>query len=59
MRRVRLFGCLLWLQRLTSSCFTGTEDLLCIGLKPENILLEQSKDFDQVKIIDFGTAVAY
>jgi len=28
-------------------------------LKPENILLEQSKDFDQVKIIDFGTSVIF
>lgn len=26
-------------------------------LKPENILLESNKDFDAVKIIDFGTAI--
>ena len=26
-------------------------------LKPENILFEAKKDYDQVKIIDFGTAV--
>lgn len=25
-------------------------------LKPENILLEAKKDYDQIKIIDFGTA---
>lgn len=26
-------------------------------LKPENILLEANKDFDQIKIIDFGTSL--
>jgi calcium-dependent protein kinase len=26
-------------------------------LKPENVLLEQAKDFDQIKIIDFGTSL--
>ena len=26
-------------------------------LKPENVLLEQNKDFDQIKIIDFGTSL--
>ena len=26
-------------------------------LKPENLLLEASKEFDQIKLIDFGTAV--
>ena len=31
MYQVRLFGCLLWLQKLTSSCFAGREDLLCNG----------------------------
>ena len=28
-------------------------------MKPENILLEQNKDFDQIKIIDFGTSLQY
>lgn len=28
-------------------------------LKPENILLEESLDFSTMKIIDFGTAVAF
>ena len=28
-------------------------------LKPENILLEANKDFDQLKIIDFGTSLVY
>jgi len=28
-------------------------------LKPENILLEQNKEFDQIKIIDFGTSLVY
>lgn len=28
-------------------------------LKPENVLLEKSKNFDQIKVIDFGTALAY
>jgi len=28
-------------------------------LKPENVLLEDSKEFDQIKMIDFGTAVPY
>jgi calcium-dependent protein kinase len=28
-------------------------------LKPENVLLEQNKEFDQIKIIDFGTSLVY
>lgn len=28
-------------------------------LKPENVLLEASKEFDQIKVIDFGTALRY
>jgi calcium-dependent protein kinase len=28
-------------------------------LKPENVLLEASKDFDQIKIIDFGTSLKF
>ena len=28
-------------------------------LKPENILLEANKEFDQIKIIDFGTSLVY
>ena len=28
-------------------------------MKPENILLEQNKDFDQIKIIDFGTSLVF
>ncbi len=28
-------------------------------MKPENILLEQNKDFDQIKIIDFGTSLRF
>lgn len=28
-------------------------------LKPENILLELNKEFDQIKIIDFGTSLVY
>lgn len=28
-------------------------------LKPENILLESDKDFSQVKVVDFGTAMSF
>jgi len=28
-------------------------------LKPENVLLEASKEFDQIKVIDFGTAIKF
>jgi calcium-dependent protein kinase len=28
-------------------------------LKPENVLLEANKDFDQIKIIDFGTSLQF
>lgn len=28
-------------------------------LKPENILLESDMDFDQIKMIDFGTSMVY
>lgn len=28
-------------------------------LKPENILIEADKEFDQIKIIDFGTATSF
>ena len=32
---------------------------MCRDLKPENILLEANKEFDQIKIIDFGTSLVY
>ena len=28
-------------------------------LKPENILLEQHKDFNHIKLIDFGAAITF
>jgi len=28
-------------------------------IKPENVLLEASKEFDQIKVIDFGTAQTF
>jgi calcium-dependent protein kinase len=28
-------------------------------LKPENILLEKDKDFSQIKVVDFGTALSF
>ena len=28
-------------------------------MKPENILLEKNKEFDQIKIIDFGTSLIF
>ena len=28
-------------------------------LKPENVLLEQNREFDQIKIIDFGTSLVF
>lgn len=28
-------------------------------MKPENVLLEQNKHFDEIKIIDFGTSLVY
>ena len=42
----------------------GVQYLHCCGvmhrdLKPENILLEANKEFDQIKIIDFGTSLVY
>lgn len=40
--------------------FIGIETFsLFRDLKPENILLEANKDFDQIKIIDFGTSLTF
>lgn len=43
-------------QLLSCVSLIHDKDIVHRDLKPENVLLEQSKEFDQVKVIDFGTA---
>ena len=37
--------------------YCHTKQIVHRDLKPENILLTQDKEFDQIKIIDFGTSL--
>lgn len=41
---------------LSCVAYCHDRDIVHRDLKPENVLLEESKDFDQIKVIDFGTA---
>jgi calcium-dependent protein kinase len=44
-------------QILSSINYCHQNHIIHRDLKPENILLEKNKDFDQIKIIDFGASV--
>ena len=48
---------LLMKQILMSVNYMHENNVIHRDLKPENILLEGNKDFAQIKIIDFGTAI--
>ena len=39
--------------------YCHSKNIVHRDLKPENILLEANKNFDQIKIIDFGTSLTY
>jgi calcium-dependent protein kinase len=43
-------------QLLSCVCYCHEHNIVHRDLKPENVLLEASKEFDQIKVIDFGTA---
>ena len=43
-------------QLLSCVSYCHTHNIVHRDLKPENVLLEASKEFDQIKVIDFGTA---
>jgi calcium-dependent protein kinase len=43
-------------QLLSCVNYCHTHNIVHRDLKPENVLLEASKEFDQIKVIDFGTA---
>jgi calcium-dependent protein kinase len=42
---------------LSCMSYCHSQEIVHRDLKPANIMLEASKDFDQIKIIDFGTAL--
>ena len=44
-------------QVLSCICYCHLNNIVHRDLKPENILLESNKEYDQIKIIDFGTSV--
>lgn len=46
------------LMKQTLSCinFCHSNNIIHRDIKPENIMLEHDKDFNAIKIIDFGTA---
>ena len=46
-------------QILSAIAYSHSHNIMHRDLKPENILLEASHDFDQAKIIDFGTAKVF
>jgi len=43
-------------QLLSCISYCHSHNIVHRDLKPENVLLEASKEFDQIKVIDFGTA---
>lgn len=43
-------------QILSCVSYCHMHNVIHRDLKPENVLLEASKEFDQIKLIDFGTA---
>lgn len=43
-------------QLLSCVAYCHNHNIVHRDLKPENVLLEASKEFDQIKVIDFGTA---
>lgn len=50
---------LLMKQLLSCINYCHSKNIVHRDLKPENILLEANKDFDQIKIIDFGTSLSF
>lgn len=46
-------------QLLSCIAYCHSHNIVHRDLKPENVLLEASKEFDQIKVIDFGTAQPY
>ena len=52
-------GAVLVKQILSCINYCHTQQIVHRDLKPENVLLEQNKEFDQIKIIDFGTSLVY
>lgn len=45
-------------QLLSCIAYCHSHNIMHRDLKPENVLLENNKDFDTIKVIDFGTALA-
>jgi calcium-dependent protein kinase len=52
-------GAVLMKQVLSCINYCHQNNIVHRDLKPENILLEQNKEFDAIKIIDFGTPLVY
>ena len=46
-------------QLLSCIAYCHSHQIMHRDLKPENVLLEATKEFDQIKVIDFGTALRY
>ena len=44
---------------LTSVNYYQSQGVVHRDLKPQNIMLEKDKDYDTMKVIDFGTAIPY
>jgi len=44
---------------LSCVSYCHNKNIVHRDLKPENVMLEASKEFDQIKIIDFGTALVF
>lgn len=50
---------LLMKRLLSCIAYCHSHNIMHRDLKPENVLLEANKEFDTIKVIDFGTALAF
>lgn len=46
-------------QILSCIYYCNTKNIIHRDIKPENILLNENKEYDRIKLVDFGTSIEY
>ena len=49
-------SCIIAKQLLSCASYCHANNVVHRDLKPDNVMLEASKELDQIRVIDFGTA---